>query len=94
MRNAFATNIATDIKLSEAQLPKIIQLVGFLLALLGTFTGALMKFAVSLVKNGSEPLAAMITIYATDSAIQRKMRGRGAIGMSGTGVATAGKESI
>ena len=86
--------MVTDIKLSETQLSKIIQLVGFLLVLLGKFAVALIKVAVSLVKNSSEPLAAMITVYAIDGAIQRKMRGWGAIGMSGTGVVTAGKESI
>ena len=34
MRNAFANNMSTDIKLSKAQLPKIIQSGGFIEALL------------------------------------------------------------
>ena len=47
MRNAFANNMATDIKLSKAQLlPIMIQSGEFLGALLGKFVGRLIKVAV------------------------------------------------
>ena len=47
IRNAVANNMQTDIKLSEAQLPKLIQSGGFLGALLGKLAGPLMKVDVS-----------------------------------------------
>ena len=46
MRNAFANNMATDIKLSKAQLPIMIQSGEFLGALLGKFVGRLITVAV------------------------------------------------
>ena len=44
--NAFNSNISTDIKLSKAQISKIIQPWGFLGSLLGKLSGPLMKVAV------------------------------------------------
>ena len=41
--NAVANNMQTDIKLSKAQLPKLIQSGGFLGALSGKLAGPLMK---------------------------------------------------
>ena len=44
--NAFNNNMSTDITLSKAQIPKIIQPWGFLGSLLGKLSGPLMKVAV------------------------------------------------
>ena len=44
--NAFNSNMSTDIKLSKAQISKIIQPWGFLGSLLGKLSGPLMKVAV------------------------------------------------
>ena len=46
LRNAFNNNMSTDIKLSKAQISKIIQSGGFLGLLLGKLVGPLMKVAV------------------------------------------------
>ena len=51
LRNAFNNNMSTDLKLSKAQISKIIQSGGFLGSLLSTLTGPLMKIAVPLAKN-------------------------------------------
>ena len=51
LRNAFNNNMLTDIKLSIAQISKIIQSGGFLGSLLSTLAGPLMKIAVPLAKN-------------------------------------------
>ena len=51
LRNAFNNNMLTDIKLSKAQISKIIQSGGFLGSLLSTLAGPLMKIAVPLAKN-------------------------------------------
>ena len=67
LRNAFNNNMSTDIKLSKAQITKIIQFGGFLGALLSKLAGPLMKVAVALAKNILAPLritAAASTIDA------------------------------
>ena len=51
LRNAFCNNMATDLKLSKAQISKIIQSGGFLGSLLSKLAGPLMKVAVPLAKN-------------------------------------------
>ena len=51
LRNAFENNMSTDIKLSKAQISKIIQSGGFLGSLLSQITDLLMKVAVPLAKN-------------------------------------------
>ena len=53
LRNAFNNNMSTDIKLSKAQISKIIQSGGFLGSLLSKLAGPLMKVAVPLAKNFS-----------------------------------------
>ena len=83
--------MSTDIKRSKAQLSKIIQSGGFLGALLGKFAGPLMKVGVPSAKSFLAPLATMASASAIDGAIQRKMRGRGAITTSATGVIKARK---
>ena len=55
LRNAINNNMATDIKLSKAQIKKIIQSGGFLGKLLGKLAGPLMKVAMPLAKNVLAP---------------------------------------
>ena len=50
LRNAFNNNISTDLKLSRAQISKIIQSGGFLGSLLSKLAGPLMKVAIPLAK--------------------------------------------
>ena len=47
LRNAFASNSSTDIKLSKTQLSRMIQSIGFL----GRLLGPLLKTELSLMKN-------------------------------------------
>ena len=51
LRNAIQNNMTTDIKLSKAQISKIIQSGGFLGSLISIIAGPLMKFAVPLAKK-------------------------------------------
>ena len=89
LKNAFATNMSTDVKLSKAQLSKIIQSGGFLGALLNKLAGPLMKVGVPLAKTFLLPLATMASVTAIDGRIQRKMHGRGVIVTRGAGVIRA-----
>ena len=51
LTNAFNNNMSTDIKLSKAQISKIIQSRGLLGSLLSNLAGPLMKAAVPFAKN-------------------------------------------
>ena len=51
LRNAFNNNMSTDIKLSKAQISKIIQSGGILESLLSKLAGPLMKVVIPLAKN-------------------------------------------
>ena len=51
LRNAIENDMSTDIKLSKAQISKIIQSEGFLGSLLSKIAGPLMKVAVPLCKK-------------------------------------------
>ena len=51
LRNAFNNNMSTDLKLSRAQISKIIQSGGFLGSLLSKLAGLLMKVTIPLAKN-------------------------------------------
>ena len=55
VRNAFNNNMSTDLKLSKAQISKIIQSKGFLGSLLNKLAGLLMKVAIPLAKNVLAP---------------------------------------
>ena len=59
LRNAFNNYMSTDIKLSKAQISKIIQSGGFSGSLLSKLAGPLMKVAVPLAKNILPPLGIM-----------------------------------
>ena len=72
LRNAINNNSATDIKLSKAQIKKIIQSGGFLCKLLSKLAGPLMKVALPLAKNLLAPLGLTATMPAIDGSIQKE----------------------
>ena len=76
-RNAFNNNMSTDLKLSRAQISKIIQSGGFLGSLLSKLAGPLMKVAIPLAKNVLAPLGITATVSAIDAEIQTKIHGWG-----------------
>ena len=77
IRNALNNNLATDIKLSKAQIKKIIQSGGFLGKLLSKLPGPLMKVALPLAKNELAPLGLIAAMSAIDGSIQKKIHGLG-----------------
>ena len=77
LRNALNNNSATDIKLSKAQIKKIIQSGGFLGKLLSKLAGPLMKVAMPLAKNVLAPLGLTAAMSAIDGSIQKKIHGSG-----------------
>ena len=77
LRNAINNNVATDIKLSKAQIKKLIQSGGFLSNLLSKLADPLMKVALSLAKNVLAPLGLTAAMSAIDGSIQTKIHGSG-----------------
>ena len=77
LRNAFNNNMSTDLKLSKAQISKIIQSGGFVGSLLSKLAGPLMKVALSLAKNILAPLGTTEAASAIDPGIQKKIHGSG-----------------
>ena len=77
LRNAINNNLATDIKLSKAQIKKILQSGGFLGKLLSKLAGPLMKVAMPLAKNVLAPLGLTAAMSAIDGIIQKKIHGSG-----------------
>ena len=77
LRNAINNNLATDIKLSKAQIKKLIQSGGFLVKLLSKLAGPLMKVALPLAKNVLAPLGLTAAMSAIDGSIQKKIHGLG-----------------
>ena len=71
LRNAIDNNISTDIKLSKAQISKIIQSGGFLGSLLSKLAGRLTKVAAPLEKNILAPLGLTTAMPAINGAIQK-----------------------
>ena len=74
LRNAFNNNMSTDLKLSKAQISKIIQSGGFLGSLLSKLAGPLIKVAVPLAKNILPPLGITAAVSAIDAGIQKKIQ--------------------
>ena len=72
LRNAFNNKMSTDLKLSKAEISKIIQSGGFLGSLLSKLAGPLMKVAIPLAKNVLAPLGITATASAIDAGIQKK----------------------
>ena len=58
IRNAFANYLSTDIKLSKAQISKMIKSGGFL----GRLLDLLLKTGLPLIKNAIKPLAKIVLI--------------------------------
>ena len=77
LRNALNNNSATDIKLSKAQIKKIIQSGGFLGKLLSKLVGPLMKVALPLAKNVLAPLGLTAAMSTIDGSIQKKIHDSG-----------------
>ena len=77
LRNAINNNLATDIKLSRAQIKTLIQSGGFLGKLLSKLVVPLMKAAVPLAKNVLAPLGLTAAMSAIDGSIQKKIHGSG-----------------
>ena len=77
LRNAFNNNMSTDLKLSKAQISKIIQSGGFLGSLLSKLAGPLMKVAIPLAKNILAPLGITAAASAIDAGIKKKIHGTG-----------------
>ena len=76
LRNAI-NNLATDIKLSKAQIEKLIKSGGFLGKLLSKLAVPLMKVALRLAKNVLAPLGLTAAMSAIDGSIQKKIHGSG-----------------
>ena len=72
LRNAFNNNMLTDLKLSRAQIPKIVQSGGFLGSSLSKLAGPLMKVAIPLAKSVLAPLGITAAASAIDAGIQKK----------------------
>ena len=77
LRNSFNNNMSTDLKLSKAQISKIIQSGGFLGSLLSKLAGPLMKVAIPLAKSVLAPLGITAAAPAIDAGIQKKIHGSG-----------------
>ena len=77
LRNALNSNISTDLKLSEAQISKIIQSGGFLGPLLSKIAGPLIKVAIPLAKKVLSPLGITAAASVIDAGIQKKIHGSG-----------------
>ena len=77
LRNAINNNSTTDIKLSKAQIKKIIQSGGFLGKLFSKLAGPLMKVAMPLAKNVLAPLGLTAAKSAIAGSIQKKIHGSG-----------------
>ena len=71
VRNAF-NNKSTDLKLSKAQISKIIQSGGFLGLLLSNLAGQLMKIEVPLEQNVLAPFGITAAASAIDGGIKKK----------------------
>ena len=71
LRNAFINNMSTDIKLSKAQLCKIILSGEFLGSILSELAGPWMKVAVPLAKNILAPLGITAAGSEIDAEIQK-----------------------
>ena len=69
--------MSTHLKLSRAQISKIIQSGAFLGSFLSKLTGPLMKVAVPLAKNILAPLGITAATSVIDEGIQKKIHGSG-----------------
>ena len=72
LKNAFNNNMSTALKLSKAQISKIIPSGGFLGSLLSKLAGPLMKVAIPLAKDVLAPLGITAAASANDTGIQKQ----------------------
>ena len=77
LRNVINNNLATDIKLSKAQIKELIQSGGFLDKLLSKLAGPLMKVALPLAKNVLAPLGLTAAMSAIDGSVQKNIHDSG-----------------
>ena len=77
LRNTFNNNMSTELKLSRAQISKIIESGGFLGPLLSKLACQLMKVAIPLPKNVLAPLGITATASPIDAGIRKKIHGSG-----------------
>ena len=77
LRNVFNNNMSTGVKLSEAQISKLIQSRGVLGSLLSKLASPLMKVTIHLAKNVLAPLGITAAASVTDAEIQKKIHGSG-----------------
>ena len=94
LRNAFENNKSIDIKLSKAQISKIIQSGGFLISLLTKLAGLFMKVAVSLSKNILTPLGITAAASAIHAGIKKKKKKEKKKHGSGTTTLTISNEEM
>ena len=71
LRNAFNNNMSTDLKLSKAQISKIIQSAGFLGSLLSKLAVPLMKVAIPLAKSVLTSSGITAVASAIDAGIKK-----------------------
>ena len=71
LRNAFNNNMSTELKLSKAQISKLIQSEGFLRSSLSKLEGPLMKVAIPSAENVLAPLGITVAASAIDAGIQK-----------------------
>ena len=74
---ALNNNMSTDLKLSKAQISKMLQSGEILGSLLSKLAGPLMKVAILLAKNVLAPLGITAAASAIDGGIQKKIHGSG-----------------
>ena len=74
LRNAYENSMSADIKLSKAQVSKIIQSAG---SLLNKIAGPLMKECVPFAKNNLAPLGITAAASTIDARIQNKIHSSG-----------------
>ena len=77
LRNAINNNLATDVKLSKAQIKKLMQSGGLSGKLLSKLADPLIKVAMPLAKNVLAPLGLTAAMSAIDGSIQKKIHGSG-----------------
>ena len=77
LRNGLNNNMPTDLKLSKAQISKMIQSGVFLVSLSSKLAGSLMKVSVPLAKTFLAPLGIAAAASEIDAGIRKKIHGSG-----------------
>ena len=77
LRNVFNNNMSTGVKLSEAQISKLVPSGGVLGLLLSKLAGPLMNVTIHLAKNVLAPLGITAAASVTDAENPKKIHGSG-----------------